>query len=398
MSVQQQWSVTHQVRGSSLGFNRLVNGHLGEIPAAFTAGHVSAAQAIVIAYQRGVACSRHSGRGAMLAVGLGAEKAREYIGGHSHVSIACYNSPESVTLSGSEADIDDIKIILTKASIFCRKLNTAGNAYHSFMMKPVGEEYQQLLEASLPAIEEALPQSDVKMYSSVTCNSVNRKNLGIDYWRKNLESPVMFSQATQSLLSSNININHIVEVGPHAALSGPIRDIRAANALDATRLDYSPTLKRGENGVDNLLQLAGALFLVGYSIDLGEVNKAAGREKTPSLLVDLPPYQWNYEDLHWAESRLSSDFRFRKHARHDLLGSREPSSSGHSPSWRNILSLKNVPWLRDHKVRALLIIVGTKLTYEDWGASRLSRSRLRCPGHRSCCPNLDGAVRRFNML
>ena len=334
----------------------------------------------------------------MLAVGLGAEKAREYIEGHSHVSIACYNSPESVTLSGSEANIDDIKAVLTEASIFCRKLNTAGNAYHSFMMKPVGEEYQQLLDASLPAIQELLPQSDVKMYSSVTCNSTNRMDLEIDYWRKNLESPVMFSEAIQKLLSSNVNINHIVEVGPHAALSGPIRDIRTANGLDATRLGYSTTLKRGENGVDNLLQLAGALFLVGYNIDLGQVNKADGREKSPSLLVDLPPYQWNYEDLHWAESRLSSDFRFRKHARHDLLGSREPSSSGHAPSWRNKLSLKNVPWLRDHKVRALLTPVDTKLICEDWGASRLSRSRLRCPGHRSCCPSLDGRARRFITL
>jgi acyl transferase domain-containing protein len=330
----------------------------------------------------------------MMAVGLGAEQARGYIEAHSDVSIACYNSPKSVTLSGSKTGIDVIEAILTKAGVFCRKLNTAGNAYHSFMMKPVGEDYQKLLEVSLPATQEDLPQSDVTMYSSVSNEPITRTTVSRDYWRQNLESPVMSSQAAHTLLTSNTSINHIVEIGPHAALSGPIRDISTASGLDATRLDYSATLKRGENGVDNLLQLAGDLFLVGYSIDLSEVNKASGRDDTPSLLVDLPPYQWNYEDLHWAESRLSSDFRFRKHARHDLLGSREPSSSGAAPSWRNILSLKNVPWLRDHKVGASFILIDPKLMRKDWEPSCLSCSRLRCPGNRSDCSSLDAAAGR----
>lgn len=291
----------------------------------------------------------------MLAVGLGAGKARGYTEGHSDVTIACYNSPESVTLSGSEADIDSVKTIFTEASIFCRKLDTAGNAYYSVMMKPVGEDYQQLLDASLPAPREDLPQSKVTMFSSVDMKAITAGTVDNGYWRKNLESPVMFTQATQNLLAANPTVNHIVEIGPHAALSGLIRDIRAASGLNATQLEYSATLKRGENGVDNMLRLAGELFLAGYSIDLGEVNKACGSDLTPSLLVDLPPYQWNYEDLHWDESRLSREFRFRKHARHDLLGSREPSSSANAPSWRNLLALKNVPWLRGHKVRALFV-------------------------------------------
>ena len=328
----------------------------------------------------------------MLAVGLGSEKAREYIEGHSEVAIACYNSPESVTLSGSEAGIDNMKAILTEASIFCRKLNTAGNAYHSAMMKPVGEDYEQLLEASLTAMHGDLPPSNVTMYSSVDMKAISSGTVSIDYWRKNLESPVLFTQATQNLLAANSAINHIVEIGPHAALSGPIRDIRAANGLTASRLEYSATLKRGENGVDNMLRLAGELFLAGYSIDLGEVNKASGSDVAPSLLVDIPPYQWNYENLRWDESRLSSAFRFRKHARHDLLGSREPSSSANAPSWRNLLALKNVPWLRDHKVRALYIRFGSELTIEDWGSGRLSRSRLCCPSHRGCCPNVIAAA------
>ena len=334
----------------------------------------------------------------MLAVGLNSEKARGYIQGYSEVTIACYNSPESVTLSGSEAGIDNVKAILTEASIFCRKLNTDGNAYHSVMMKPVGEGYQQLLEASLPSSSEDLPQSNIKMFSSVDSKAITSRTISIDYWRQNLESPVLFTQATQNLLAANSNINRFVEIGPHAALSGPIRDISAANGLNTSQLEYSATLKRGENGVDNVLRLAGELFLAGYSIDLGEVNEANGSDLAPSLLVDLPPYQWNYEDLHWDESRLSREFRFRKHPRHDLLGSREPSSSANAPSWRNILTLKNVPWLRDHKVRALFARFESELIVEDWGSNCLSRGRLRCPSHRSCCPNIIAAARHPIML
>lgn len=68
-------------------------------------------------------------------------------------------------------------------------------------------------------------------------------------------------------------------------------------------------------------------------------------------MPDLPTYQWNYEEnTLWTENRLSRELRFRKHARHDLLGSLVVASSKFNPTWRNRLSIKDVPWLADHRI------------------------------------------------
>ncbi|KAI1125541.1 hypothetical protein F5Y10DRAFT_294516 [Nemania abortiva] len=64
----------------------------------------------------------------------------------------------------------------------------------------------------------------------------------------------------------------------------------------------------------------------------------------------LPRYPWNHEETYWAESRLSKDWRFRKHKYHNLLGVRVPESTDLEPAWRNLLHIQNVPWMRDHRV------------------------------------------------
>lgn len=52
----------------------------------------------------------------------------------------------------------------------------------------------------------------------------------------------------------------------------------------------------------------GALFVAGLPVDLEEVNSTYGgrrsqnivrKPKIRHLLVDLPPYQWNYEKRYW---------------------------------------------------------------------------------------------------
>jgi acyl transferase domain-containing protein len=67
-------------------------------------------------------------------------------------------------------------------------------------------------------------------------------------------------------------------------------------------------------------------------------------------LSDLPTYPWNYDGSYWAESRLMTDYRNRKHRKHELLGLRVLESSDIEPAWRNLLKLSDAPWLGDHCV------------------------------------------------
>jgi acyl transferase domain-containing protein len=58
-----------------------------------------------------------------------------------YATVACVNSPESVTISGDVAAIEDIIEHLSAKGIFARKLKTGGRAYHSHHMARIGQNY-----------------------------------------------------------------------------------------------------------------------------------------------------------------------------------------------------------------------------------------------------------------
>lgn len=332
----------------------------GEIAAAYAAGFISASEAIVLAYYRGKVVGDINTNGAMLAVGLGADEACQYIEhAKDEVVVACHNSPSGVTLSGNAEILETIEKNLTSDNIFARLVKTNGKAYHSHHMQPAAEKYEALVRrAKLGMISHPLLAEKTKMVSSVT-NSVLPINTELDevYWSSNLLNPVLFNQAIQTICTGTefSHIDMLIEVGPHSALSGPVKQIKAEYKFD--KLQYLPTLLRGEDCASSMLRLAGELFLRDHELDLNRVT--AVEETYPSgkiwpkkgnLIVDLPPYQWDKTKTYWAESRESREHRAPKFPRHDVLGSLTIGASMAEPTWRNILRIKDLPWLKDHSL------------------------------------------------
>lgn len=66
------------------------------------------------------------------------------------------------------------------------------------------------------------------------------------------------------------------------------------------------------------------------------------------MLTDLPAYPFNHSQHYWFESRLSRNFRFRKHARHELLGTPVADWNPMEAKWRNYIKVAEHPWIRDH--------------------------------------------------
>lgn len=332
----------------------------GEIAAAFAAGLISATEAIIVAYCRGnVVCDLDT-NGAMLAVGLGAEDTQPYIEEfQGKVVIACHNSPSSVTLSGDADAINAIEVKLVETGIFARPVKTGGKAYHSHHMKTVSSKYQEMmLQAKAhTAFESPLPSS-ARMVSSVTNSKLAHDSvLSHGYWSKNLVSPVLFNQAIQTIATDEefSSVDLLIEIGPHSALSGPIRQICISNGFD--KLGYLPTLIRNEDAAIQLLKVAGELYLRDYKLDMERVTcieavSPGGKivSTQGSILVNLPTYQWNYAKNLWAEPRQSAEHRAPRHDRHDILGRRVPGDSAHNPTWRNVLRIRDVPWLRHHSL------------------------------------------------
>ncbi|PHH90746.1 hypothetical protein CDD83_2742 [Cordyceps sp. RAO-2017] len=335
----------------------------GEIAASYSAGLLTASQAILAAYFRGFAVGQLQARGAMMAAGVDVATANALIREQDliEVRVACVNAPESVTLSGSEKDIQALQAELQARNKFARRLETGGRAYHSHMMVEIGDLYERLIDPYFGSTGTEAMKAD--MYSTVgdTPEDVDvvddMTNMAV-YFRQNLEQPVQFSSALTSLISSDKF--HLIEIGPHSALKGPIQQIRSKAKRDKDSTPYSPTLVRKEDAYLRLKKLAGTLFAHGHALDWQAVQTRHASKATRLLpLQDLPPYPWDYSrELPWHEPRASVEIRNRKHTRHELLGTRTAAGNGIDWSWRNIVQLSEMPWLRDHKLEAQVVLPG----------------------------------------
>ena len=298
----------------------------------------------------------------MLAVGAGAESVAKYLAKHESVTIACHNSPESVTLSGDKIDIMALENVLKAEGMFVRILQTDGKAYHSAHMQPLGARYEKELDQMLSeyrtkGIHLKVGNGVAGFVSSVHGTSYQKHSFDVKYWRTNLESPVRFYQAITTMVADTPP-DVLIEIGPHSALQGPIRQIM--KSLPKIKFpEYMASLVRNMDDRECMLRTAGVLFAKGCKIDLREVNAvrkldlATGEiadSKKGRVIVDLPKYQWQYENLNFIENRWTKEWRLRSHPRHDLLGSRSPGGNQNEPEWRNIIRQKDLPWLEDHKV------------------------------------------------
>ncbi|KAH6608313.1 hypothetical protein Trco_004626 [Trichoderma cornu-damae] len=338
----------------------------GEIGAAYAAGYLSQYQAIKVAYFRGFSsgtAKKGCGKGSMLAVGVGEYDVEPYLDMLTRgvVVVACQNSPSSTTVSGDDAAIDELSEILSQDSIFNRKLNVE-TAYHSHHMQAAVSEYKTALE---DIVGNPSPNTGIEMFSTVT-GSLKSDGFNADYWTQNLVSKVRFCDGLQALCeakqassSRNSQAQRIfIEMGPHGALAGPARQCMT-DLVVPMPYSYTSALVRGTGAVQSALTMAGQVFNQGYPLNLAAVSASDETSKTASVLSNLPSYPWDHSKRHWNESRLSRDYRFRKHPYHDLLGLRMTDNSPLRPSWRHMVGVEGLPWLRDHVVDGLMIFPGS---------------------------------------
>ena len=62
------------------------------------------------------------------------------------ITIACYNSADSVTISGPPESINDFTEKLQSKGIFARGVNSSGYAFHSKYIAQAGTTFQKNLE------------------------------------------------------------------------------------------------------------------------------------------------------------------------------------------------------------------------------------------------------------
>ena len=294
----------------------------------------------------------------MLAVGSSSEVAMEAIEAFNlkkEVLVACFNSSQNLTLSGDAEGITKLFTYFQSKGIFARELKTNGKGYHSHHMAVVGQHYEDLAQNiglfPGPSSKSLSPQ----WISTVTGESVDME-LGPNYWRKNLESPVQFSDGIAKIVNESGVC--LIEIGPHPVLQLPIQQIISGLKNGKSKVQYFSTLTRGKSPHVSMLSLMGNLFNHGHRIPIAKINREATETSSSgrrgALLLNLPNYRWKYDTPLWVESRASEEYRNRKCPRHDLLGSQIPGGS-EIITWRNVLRVKDVPWTKDHRVDGSIV-------------------------------------------
>lgn len=343
------------LRLAGIRFAAVVGHSSGEIAAAFAAGYLSARDAIRIAYLRGVHSQLAGGPGnspgAMLAVGTTLEDAEELCSDEYFVGrlrVAACNSPSSVTISGDEDAIAEIMVIFEDENKFVRRLRVE-KAYHSHHMIPCSQAYLDSMKGV--SVEASSPDPNCTWVSSVHLDKSPGELVAVDasYWVENLLSPVLFMQAVERAVSLG-PLDAAIEVGPHPALKGPVRDTLQSLGVD---LPYASLLQRKQDDVKSFSDALGYLWthLDNISIDFDRYERAMGSSETHKFLPDLPVYQWNHGQRYWNESSLSRALRQRTHLAHPLLGDMMPQSSSQALTWKAMLRPGDLPWVHDHRIQ-----------------------------------------------
>ncbi|EAA29886.2 hypothetical protein GE21DRAFT_5309 [Neurospora crassa] len=335
----------------------------GEIAAAYAAGALDLASAMAIAFARGGLASegnrQFARKGGMMAVGLGREEAEKYLPRvtQGQVVVACENSPTSSTLSGDVEGLVELEQIMKEENIFARRLKVDA-AWHSHHMEAVADAYYASMDKK---VKPAKSKLDMIFSSPCTGKRMDKVNeIGSPgHWVRSLTGCVRFVDAFRSMVfaeegATEPTVDMVIEVGPHAALSGPIQDILGMPQFKGVTIPYGSCLIRKKSAVDTMQDLVGDLVRKGYPVNLKAVNFPFGMEGV-KVLTDLPAYPWNHSTKHWIEPRFNRALRQRSEAPHDLLGSLVLGCDPSAPTWRHIVRLGDLPWAKDHCVQGNMI-------------------------------------------
>lgn len=333
-----------------------VTGHSsGEIAASYAAGFLTFESAMAISFFRGQAaaevCEKSSAKGAMLALGVGPDEAAELIGSALQLEdvqagIAAVNSPKSVTVSGDKIAIEAVERLASDKGIFARKLRV-NVAYHSPHMEFVADQYLADIKTHSLIVSGS---SKIACVSSVTGHRHYAEDCTSKYWVQNLVRPVHFSAAIAKLVTTPCADGSVpdvlVEIGPHCALKGPIGQILEDAA--STVVEYLPSLVRGTDSDHALLQLAGNLYTLGSPVDLAKINQID--RESASVLTELPSYEWNKASRYQHQSAISVQKLHPGHAYDTITGWKRPPSTVNEHVFRQVFTLDEFPWIRDHLI------------------------------------------------
>ncbi|KAL8856078.1 MAG: hypothetical protein Q9178_007273 [Gyalolechia marmorata] len=161
-----------------------------------------------------------------------------------------------------------------------------------------------------------------------------------------------------SALSEKGPYHQVLEVGSRPSLKGPV--IQTIEEVAGEKIQYFSCFNRDRNSVEALAEGLGQFWADQASdvLNLDEYESCLSGVTGNRLVKNLANYQWDHERTFYHESRISKARRTHPQPSHELLGTKQPDNCSQDIRWRNLLNLREVPWLKDHQVQSQPVYPG----------------------------------------
>ena len=207
---------------------------LGEYCALVASGVMDFEDAVKAVRQRGILMQEEvpAGEGAMSAIiGLDGNVIADICEGIEGVSVANYNCPGQIVITGRKAAVEEANEKLKEAGARrCVMLNVSG-PFHSAMLKTAGEELYKVLE-NVELKDFTIPYVTNVTAEYVTCENKNEIK---EMLKEQVSSSVLWIQSVEKMIEQGVDT--FVEIGPGKTLTGFIKKI--AKAVDKEVTTYN---------------------------------------------------------------------------------------------------------------------------------------------------------------
>lgn len=193
---------------------------LGEYCAIAAAGGMKDEDAIRLVRKRGLLMQNTvpAGEGAMCAImGMTGEEIEAVTDGMEGVSVANYNCPGQIVITGETKAVEAAAEKLKEAGVKRAVMLNVSGPFHSPMLKKAGEELAQVLES----VE--LSPLDVPYVTNVTAQQVTDISQTKELLAEQVSSSVRWQQSMENLIADGVDT--FIEIGPGRTLAGFMRKI-----------------------------------------------------------------------------------------------------------------------------------------------------------------------------
>lgn len=313
----------------------VVLGHsVGEYAAACVAGLFTLEDGLKLIAARGRLMQQLAKDGSMAVVFAPLQRVAEEVADfHQTVSVAAINGPENTVISGAAADVQRLIERFEHAGLRTQPL-AVSHAFHSPLMEPILDDFQWHAER----VTYQTPRTP--LISNLTGRLWSDGEAGPRYWRQHVRNPVRFSESITQLERAAPDV--VVEIGPSSTLLGMAR-----RCLPKATVQWLPSLRKGSDDWQSILESVSQLYLKGVPIDWQGFDRDYPRRRItlPTYPFERQPYWFDAPKEQPAGTASGSGPML-----HPLLGRAVPCSLEHA-LFEGRLGASWPAYLADHQVQ-----------------------------------------------